>query len=213
LKDDPAGVHGFGVEYYGKWFEDPRGLQEPDMVSALGFWFPTELLEAQGPAAVRDLALKLAAPLPFCSGHAGLSFHAMHGYAETEEQLSQRCLRYPGLDVILLRSLSWHLGTRIKAPAWLTFLGQPVLSELGGLQGLQTRLSSPSTTVEPLEGARAVVSLGPWPEAGDTEAGRDLPEYRELARVLEPHLYRSRKPWSPYFPESIWQRWERRFQD
>ncbi len=89
LKDDPDGVHGFGVEYYGKWFEDPRGLEEPDMVSALGFWLPTEFLEARGPAAVRELALELAAPLPFCSGHAGLSFHAMHGYQETEEQLSE----------------------------------------------------------------------------------------------------------------------------
>ncbi|WP_093526138.1 type VI immunity family protein [Stigmatella erecta] len=45
LRDDPAGVHGFGVEYHGKWFEDPRGIQEPDMVSALGFWLPTEFLE------------------------------------------------------------------------------------------------------------------------------------------------------------------------
>jgi hypothetical protein len=213
LKDDPAGVHGFGVEYYGKWFEDPRGLFEPDMVSALGFWLPTEFLEAQGPAAVRELALELAAPLPFNSGHAGLTFHAMHGYAETEELLSQRCLRYPGMDVVLLRSLSWKLGTRVKGPAWLTFLGQPLLGELGGVAKLSARLASPGTTVHPLEEERTIVTLGQWPEAGDTEAGQYLPDYREFAHVMEPHLHRPPKPWSPYFPEDIWQKWERRFSE
>jgi hypothetical protein len=213
LVDDPAGVHELAFEYHGKWFEDPRGLEEPSMVSAIGFWLPTEYLEAHGPDAVRQLAMALADPLPLCSGHAGLSFHAMHGYQETEEQLSHLCLRYPGMDVVLLRSLSWRLGMRVKGPSWLTFLGQPVLGELGGVEGLRARLSSPSTTVEPLAGDRAVISLGPWPEAGDTEAGRGLPEYRELARVLGPHLYRPSGPWSPYFPEDIWQRWERRFLD
>ena len=211
LKDDPSGVHGFGVEYHGKWFEDPRGLQEPDMVSALGFWLPSEFLETRGPMAVRALALALAAPLPFSSGHAGLSFHAMHGYEETEERLSQLCLRYPGMDVVLLRALSWRLGTRIKSPAWLTFLGQPVLGELGGAAGLSAHLTSPGSTVQPLEGERAMVTLGPWPEAGDTQQSHSLPEYRELAHVLGPHLYQSQKPWSPYFPEDIWRRWEQRF--
>ncbi|MDC0708575.1 DUF3396 domain-containing protein [Stigmatella sp. ncwal1] len=213
LKDDPAGVHGFGMEYYGKWFEDPRGLQEPDMVSALGFWLPTEFLEAQGPVAVRNLALELADPLPFCSGHAGLSFHAVHGYRETEEKLSQLCLRYPGMDVTLLRTLSWKLGARVKGPAWLTFLGQPALGEVRGIDGLRARLFSPSTTVQQLQEERAIVTLGPWPKAGDTEAGDHLPAYRELASVLEPALYRSSEPWSPYFPKDTWQRWERRFVD
>jgi hypothetical protein len=213
LKDDPAGVHEFEFEYYGKWFEDPRGLEEPDMVSAIGFWLPTEYLEARGPDAVRELALALGDPLPFCSGHAGLSFYAMHGYQEAEEQLSHLCLRYPGMDVVLLRYLSWHLSTRVKGPFWLTFLGQPVLGELRGVEGLRAQFSFPSTTVEPLPGDRAIISLGPWPEAGDTDAGRNLPEYRELARVLEPHLYRPSEPWSPYFPEDTWRRWARRFLD
>jgi hypothetical protein len=135
----------------------------------------------------------------------------MHGYEETEELLSQLCLRYPGMDVVLLRALSWRLGTRIKGPAWLTFLGQPVLGELGGTTGLSARLTSPGSTVQQLEGERAVVTLGPWPEAGDTQEGHSLPEYRELAHVLRPHLYQSQKPWSPDFPEDIWRRWEQRF--
>lgn len=37
------------------------------------------------------------------------------------------------------------------------------------------------------------------------------PQYRELARVLDPWLYHSRGRY--YFPDDIWQRWERRFLD
>jgi hypothetical protein len=210
--DDPSRVPDFCFEYYGKALDDPRGLITPGMVSSVGFWLPTEFLAAHGPARVRELALELAAPLPFNSGHAGLCFNAMWGYRETEEALSRLCLRYPGLDMVDVESLANHLGTRIKAPAWMTFLGQPILGELGGADGLRARLTSPGTTVQQLEGERAVITLGPWPEAGDMQEGRTLPEYRELARLLEPWLYHSRGPW-PYFPEDIRQRWERRFLD
>jgi hypothetical protein len=68
----------------------------------------------------------------------------------------------------------------------MNFLGQPVLGELGGVAGLRSLLHSPGTTVHELNGERAVVTLGPWPEAGDLAQGRTLPAYRELAPVLEP---------------------------
>lgn len=211
LTDNPAGAPTFQFEYYctrlGKLFEP-----NPALVSAVGFWLPTEFLEEHGPTRIRQLALELASLLPFDSGHAGLFFNAMLGYRETEEALSRLCLRYPGMDIGDVESIATRLDGRVKGPSWLTFLGQPVLGELGGPDELRARLSSPGTTVEPLPGDRAVISLGSWPEAGDTEAGRALPEYRELARVLEPWLYHSRGPW-PYFPEETRQRWERRFLD
>jgi hypothetical protein len=96
--------------------------------------------------------------------------------------------------------------------ALLAFLGQPVLGELGGLGGLRARLTSPGTTVEPLAGDRAVVTLGTWPEAGDMQEGLNLPEYRELARVLEPWLFQQ-PPLRNDRPSELWQRWERRFLD
>jgi hypothetical protein len=212
LTDNPAGTPAFEFEYYCR---RPGKLSEPDpaLVSAVGIWLPTEFLETQGPGRVRELALDLASLLPFDSGHAGLFFNAELGYKETEEALSRICLRYPGMDIGEVESIVMRLDGRVKGPSWLTFLGQPVLGELGGVDGLRTRLSSPGTTIEPLAGERAVISLGPWPEAGDAHAGRNLPEYRELARVLGPHLYRPSRPLSPYFPEDIWQRWARRFLD
>ncbi|MFL5346261.1 MAG: type VI immunity family protein [Hyalangium sp.] len=213
LIDDPSvGAAAFHFEYHVKRLDDPFTSKERILAAAVGFWLPTEFLEEHGPGAVRELALELASLLPFQSGQAGLFFNAMLGYRETEEELSRLCLRYPGMDIGAVEFFA-RLEGQVKGPSWLTFLGQPVLGELGGVEGLRSRLSSPGTTVQQLDGERAVITLGPWPEAGDTEAGRNLPEYRELARVLEPWLYHASGPWSSYFPEETWRRWERRFLD
>ncbi|MDC0715125.1 DUF3396 domain-containing protein [Stigmatella sp. ncwal1] len=211
LVDDPAGIHGFRFEYYGK---DLRQLKDtaPHAVSAVGFWLPTEFLEAQGPDRVRELALALGATLPFSSGHAGLSFNAIRGVRHTEEELARLCLRYPGMDIADVESLSWHLGTQVRGPAWLTFLGQPTLGQLGGAEALRSRLHSSHTAIQSLEGGRVAVTLGPWPEAGDMDVGNPLPHYRELARALEPKLHHPQEPWA-YFPENVRQQWERRFLD
>ncbi len=95
----------------------------------------------------------------------------------------------------------------------MTFIGQPVLGAVGGAQGLRSRLHTPGVTVEEMPGDRAVVTLGEWPEAGDTEQGQELPAYRELARVLEPWLYfEPRSRLSDFSPEET-RRWDRRFLD
>jgi hypothetical protein len=79
------------------------------------------------------------------------------------------------------------------------------------VEALRSRLHSPGTTVQEWEGGRAVVRLGEWPEAGDTEQGHTLPAYRELARVLEPWLYEGHG--LSGFPPEDMRRWERRFLD
>ncbi|MCP3167299.1 DUF3396 domain-containing protein [Myxococcus sp. QH3KD-4-1] len=57
------------------------------------------------------------------------------------------------------------------------------------------------------------MTLGTWPEAGDTLNGNTLPAYRELARVLEPWLFREQHPYSLGLSEDELLRWERRFLD
>lgn len=203
-------------EYYGRLNHHPTFGPFPDAVRAVEFRLPTEYLEEHGPGRVRELALELAAALPFASGHAGLAFHAMLDVAGVDDEIKKWCFRYPGLDIIELDSLSLDLGTKVRAPSWLTFLGQPVLGELGGASGLRARLHSEGTTVQELEGERAVVTLGPWPEAGDTEQGQTLPAYRELTRVLEPWLYFRKHPPGVVVPPDYsyyLDRWERRFLD
>jgi len=212
LRDSPSGVGQYAFEYYGKPSEAPAFVDKSGLACAVCFWLPPEYLENHGPTRVRELALELAAPLPVNSGHASLAFNALTDLLGVSEALRPLCFRYPGMDVPDLGWLSMSIGTRVRGAYWLTFLGQPVLGELGGAAGLRARLSSPDISVQELEGERAVVTLGSWPDAGDTAQGRDLPLHRELARVLEPWLYQQRIPWSGFTEEDM-RRWERRFLD
>lgn len=185
---------------------------EPDRVCAVGFWLPTEYLEEQGPDRVRTLALELGATLPFSSGQAGLAFQCETDVLGTWGEVLERGFRYPSLEIPDPDLLSSQLGTRVRTVNWLTFLGQPVLGEVGGVAGLRSQLSSPGTSVQEMNGERAVVTLGPWPEAGDTEQGKTLPAHRELARVLKPWLY-VEKLHAHAAPDNDVLRWERRFLD
>jgi hypothetical protein len=185
LSDASAAENRYRFIYWGK----PAGLSA-GAVSAVSFWLPSEFLEEHGPGRVRELALELAAPLPFSSGHAGLAFLAEIDVMGVERKARELSVRYPGMDIPDPSLLSFKLGTRVKGAHWLTFLGQPVLGELGGAASLRARLSFPGTTVQDMAGDRAVVTLGEWPDAGDTEQGHGLPAYQELERVLEPWLYR-----------------------
>ncbi|WP_076606180.1 type VI immunity family protein [Cystobacter fuscus] len=202
--DSPESARGYEVEYCGKL---PDSLDR-NAVSAVSFWLPTEYLEEKGPEHVRELMWELADPLPFCSGHAGLAFN----HVGIPRELSFLRFRHPGLDDTELGHVSWNIGTRIRGPAWMNFLGAPVLDELGGVTGLRSRFSSQEVRIQEMPGNRAVVTLGSWPEAGDTEQGRDLPLYREWARALEPWLYQEPRTQYPIDGEETL-RWERRFLD
>ena len=66
--------------------------------------------------------------------------------------------------------------------------------------------------MQELAGDKVAITLGPWPEAGDTERGEVLPAYRELARVLEPWLYHRELRMLGQSKDET-RRWERRFLD
>jgi len=208
-----SGPERYQFEYYGSArINDPGWRGSDKEVCVASFWLPTEYLEEQGPGRVRELALALADPLPFCSGNGGMAFLGPNDVTGVTKEIRDRCFRYPGMDIPDVESFARNIGTRVRGPSWLTFLGQPVLGELGGVVALRSRLRSPGTTVRELEGERAVVTLGEWPEAGDTEQGRTLPAYRELARVLEPWRYEGPLFDKDFSPEDR-RRWERRFLD
>jgi Protein of unknown function (DUF3396) len=184
-------------------------------VSALIATLPTEYLEQHGPGRVRELALEMASPLRFSTGHAGLALAFLGSRSRLLPGIRDELFRHPGLDVHL-GGLRTDIGTRVDGVHWLNFLGQPVLGELEGATGLRARLHSPGTTVQEMEGERALVTLGQWPEAGDLAQGRDLPAHRELARVLEswldPFLTVHAYSWRGYTEEEV-RRWWRRFLD
>ena len=213
LRDGPGGVGEYQFEYFGRGPDASSADEEPGMVCALSCWLPTEFLETHGPARVREVALEVAAPLPFNSGYASLSFNALTSMMGVARVLGRHCLRHPGMDFSEEGMLSTEIGTQVRGAYWMTFLGQPVLGELGGASGLRARLSSPDITVQEMNGDRVAITLGTWPEAGDTEAGQDLPLYRELARVLEPWLFHHKSRGNAVFSPEDLHRWERRFLD
>ncbi|MET0403531.1 MAG: DUF3396 domain-containing protein [Cystobacter sp.] len=212
LSETPRGADAYQFEYLGKNLESPLFVNNPHAVCALEFWLPTDFLEERGPAQVRELALALAASVPFDSGHVSLSLNALHPLTGVSDELRRLRLRYPGMDTHELGHLGLHIGTRIRGPHWLTFLGPSVLGELGGAQGLRSRLPSQDISVQALDGQRALVTLGEWPESGDTTQGHTLPLHRELARVLEPWLYHP-PPLRDPVASADTLRWERRFLD
>jgi TseV toxin immunity protein TsiV len=208
LRESDSETLGYELLYDGLLLE----VYEYDPASQVSFFLPTEYLEEHGPGRVRELAMKLAAELPFNSGHAGLCFHFPETVLGITRPIRDLSFRYPGLDIPEARFATGNIGTRVDGVHWLNFLGPPVLGELGGTAGLRARLRSPDTTVQELDAERALVTLGKWPEAGDSEQGHALPAYRELARVLEPWLYMQR-PVEDGFSEEDMRRWERRFLD
>ncbi|WP_235216599.1 type VI immunity family protein [Archangium violaceum] len=203
LRELPNATTGYEFLYQSHLLE----VSNADAASTVSFMLPTEYLEEHGPDRVRALALELAAELPFNSGHAGLCFNFPESFLGVLDAIRDLSFRHPGLDIPGVLFTSLEIGTRVNGVHWLNFLGPPVLRELGGTESLRTRLRSPGTTVQALDEERAVVTLGEWPEAGDTEQGNTLPAYRELAHVLEPWLQLDS------FSQEALRRWERRFLD
>jgi hypothetical protein len=213
LGDSATSGNQYRFHYFGRPVGEPSVRRFPGTVCAVEFWLPTEFLEQHGPERVRSLALELANPLPFCSGHVSLAFNGHLTLANVQEELRRYCFRYPGLDIVRIERLAHELGTRVRGAHWMTLLGQPVLGSLGGAETLRSRLTSPSTTVQELDSERAVITLGEWPEAGDAEHGSALPAYRELAGVLEPWTYFEERSFSLGFSADERRTWERRFLD
>jgi hypothetical protein len=212
LAERPDATTGYEVTYRGSPLDKPDYTASPGEVTTLSFWLPTEYLEMHGAAQVRELALSLGAGLPFSSGHAGLAFHYNESLLGLTRQVRELCFQYPGMDVANLRVTSMELGVKLNGVYWMTFLGQPVLGELGGVAALRSRLLLPETSLLELDGNRAVVTLGPRPVASDEEPAHMLAPYRELASRLEPWLYLGRPPWRGFTEEDM-RRWERRFLD
>jgi hypothetical protein len=212
LEEDADAGSRYAFFYHGRDDEYRARVNKPHAVCEATFWLPTEFLEEHGPVRVRELAVKIAALLPWCTGYCGLSFNGELDMAGVPRALAQSWFRYPGIDVPSPYGHSDEIGTRAKGVHWMNFLGQPVLGELGGSQALRKLLHNPETQVQELDGGRVMVLLGEWPEAGDTERGEMLPAYRELARVLEPWLFHEPHRMLNRSEEETL-RWERRFLD
>jgi hypothetical protein len=210
LEEDASEVGGYHFEYRGWRLDAPSFSHDEDSSCGVTFSFPTEYLLEHGPAHLRTLTFELARELPFSFGYASLAFVSPRGlwYAARRELLAPLS-RYLGMDLYRLDETSQVIGTRARGAYWLTFLGQPLLSQLGGMEALRQKLAFPEVSFEPLEGERLLITLGEWPDAIDTAKETYVPQYRALARLLEPFLYEERTGWFSLDKDNL-RRWLRR---
>ncbi|RKG87314.1 DUF3396 domain-containing protein [Corallococcus sp. CA049B] len=191
LSESPGGGEissGYVFEYEGHPLDTPFGKAP---VNAVSFTFPTDYLQGNGAAHVRTLALELARELPFNFGYASFAIISSHGmWGAARWPIVEALLaRYPGLDLHQGTGFRSILGTRALAPAWLTFLGQPLLGHLGGIDALRNALPFPEVSLLPMDGDRVLVTLDEWPDPIDTQTKAIPPQYRALARLMEPFLF------------------------
>jgi hypothetical protein len=189
MGEDQGEIGGFHFEYNGRRLDAPTYVQDRDSTCAVSFTFPTEYLVENGPVHLRALSLELAQELPFSFGYASGAFISPGPIWQSMlYMLFDPLDRYLGMDVYYLNNTSRIIGTGARGAYWLTFLGQPLLGQLGGVERLRQELSFPEVSFHPLEGERLLIALGEWPDAIDTTQRPHVPHYRALARLLEPYL-------------------------
>ncbi|WP_223638881.1 DUF3396 domain-containing protein [Corallococcus sp. EGB] len=209
LRESPSEAGSYQVEYYGRRLDSPF---HDAPATTLSFTFPTEYLVEHGAVRLRSLALELARELPLNFGYASFALVSTQGsWASADWDITEALLaRYAGLDAPRAMRLSSDLGTRALAPAWLTFLGQPLLGQLGGIDALRDALPFPEVSLLPMDGDRVLVTLDEWPDPIDTRTKPIPPQYRALAQRMEPFLFQYEgEALLPY--QQDMNRWIRRF--
>jgi hypothetical protein len=211
LDEDCSEVSGYRFEYYGRRLDSPFFSHGEGATSGVSLSFPTEYLLEHGPDHLRALALELARELPFSFGYASLAFVSQRGswYAARHELLGPLG-RYYGLDLYFLEGTSELIGTGARGAYWLTFLGQPLLGQLGSLEHLRQHLAFPQVSFQPLEGERLLLTLGKWPDAIDATQEQHVPHYQVLARMLEPYFPEESMGWTAIAKQNM-HHWLRRF--
>jgi hypothetical protein len=210
LEGGSGDVSGYNFEYRGWRLDAPTFSHDKDSSCGVTFSFPTEYLLEHGPAHLRTLAHEIARELPFSFGYASLAVVAPRGrWYTARRELLPFLSRYLGLDLYYLDDTSMTIGTRARGAYWLTFLGQPLLSQLGGTEALRLKLPFPDVSFQPLEGERLLITLTEWPDAIDTEKRFYPAQYRELALLLEPFFCEERTGWFSLDKEQL-RRWMRR---
>ncbi|AKF86588.1 hypothetical protein MFUL124B02_29695 [Myxococcus fulvus 124B02] len=202
LSELPGGASGYHFEYDGRKLDDPIFSRDGSATSGLCFLFPTEYLVSHGPGHFRTLAIDIARELPFSFGYASPALLSHPGgWFSLRQQVQEVLHRYLGLDLPRLGDTSRKLGTQARGAYWLTFLGQPLLGQLGGRETVEGQLDLPGVSVQAVDEERILVTLGERPEAIDTTTQSIPPPYLELTRILEPVLYHEDEvtglPWDP----------------
>jgi len=146
---------------------------------------PLEFVADRGDALVA-LALRAADRLRFASGSGGYAVNMDSDYQSQHPTGPVYAVsrRFRGIDFGTPNLLARFHAHGIKSVNWLTFLGEPYVTRLGGLATLKAALGAEITVHELRHGV--MIQAGPAPGLGDVNRQERLPLYHRVGRVLAP---------------------------
>jgi hypothetical protein len=129
---------------------------------------------------------QVAERLPYDSGYASLALtmgadSQQSAFAQTVRKWA---FRHPGFDVASNDATRHALGTKLRGPYWLTFVGPTAVAALGGAASLGKKL--PKDVAVQKVGDGLMLRASQLPEVGDVNRLDNLPTLRAMAKVLKP---------------------------
>lgn len=176
--------------------------------------FPTEFLQEFGTDRFVALATKMAALIDYGSGYASLSLNwsVDSRLPEAARIIVPIALRHPGYDVHMNDTTRYSLGNMSRGARWLTFLGDGLISRLGGRESLKDQLDPAIQILD--AGKGLALRAGAEPLPGDVNRQDTLPLLHSVARAIQPvTLFGDQDLLQHLFgdDETRLERWERRF--
>lgn len=133
-----------------------------------------------------NLAKGMVQRMRFASGSAGLSVNLTPDQWQRNEgeHLYMLSRRFSGLDIGITRLWSKYAIQGLKTVNWLTFLGDGLMSRMGGRNGVKLALPGNAPVTDLNHGA--MIQAGPRPLLGDGNTQEDMSAYAGVARALTP---------------------------
>ncbi|MBY5326120.1 type VI immunity family protein [Rhizobium leguminosarum] len=200
----------------------------PDPMSPLGrsmicAYFPASFVAERGYGILLDLTKRWASSVELLHGGAGYSLLFEHGVFAGSNTVAETVLpplkRFPGLDFSdpLHFEVESDLGDgrQIKSINWLTVINNEIVGKLGG-QGALAKELGETCPIHGINGG-LIIQAGSEPQLGDVNRGLVLDDYRRVAKVLEPVLFKDYRRGlfvlpAPYDKIEETRRWLRRYE-
>jgi hypothetical protein len=176
---------GHGVRFRGTTVPDPEDY--PDETSLLRLELPWNLLDTVDVEAVVDFIHRVARLFPFCTGHAGFSFHNTVVFeAQARAEVATLVPQLLGFDSAY-DWMSVYMGGHAAPAHWVQLLDTRSVERLGGRARLAAALPKCRLTDLP---NGLMIRAAKLPPVGDTTRGAaDLGRLPALARALAPLAY------------------------
>jgi hypothetical protein len=174
--------------------------------------FPESVLEAPGREEFVRHLLALAEKIPFQCGYAAPALipGADSDLSKARAVLGPLGLRHHGYDLAQNDGSAFHMGGKCRGARWITFLGEPLIGELGGIETLRAKLGE-GPEIETVGSGIAIIA-SEEPEVGDVNRNDRVESLRKVAAAIEPVTLFNDKMLNLMFEDvDDRDRWERRF--